>query len=91
MSTGEGKAWYEVLNLDKNGEVPLNIVLFRAKATAQEEGGPARLAQAINATRQIYVSPAKAAVRLAVSNWMTGLHGDEDFERLFARFWRTLQ
>ncbi|KAF8321976.1 pyridoxal phosphate-dependent transferase [Cantharellus anzutake] len=61
--------------------VPLNVVLFRAKGgqscpaiyDPSKPEGPARLVQAINATRKVYVSPALNAVRMAVSNWMTGL------------------
>ena len=72
--------------------VPLNIILFRARSgsspsifdPSQPESSP-RLVHAINATRKLYVSPAKNAVRIAISNWMTGLtvggNGvDMDFE-----------
>ena len=75
--------------------VPLNIVLFRARDV---EGVPERyksrsssasrsLITDINALKEIYVSPGVymdggGAVRIAVSNWMTGYddHG-EDLER----------
>ena len=74
---------YEVQNLDKTGDVPLNVVLFRAMGD-NDGTGAARLAQAINATRLMYVSPGKGAVRLAVSNWMTGL-GDDDEDFVIVR------
>ena len=91
MSSGEGSKWYEVLNLSlslssvspSEAVVPLNIVLFRARAgpqcpsiysPASSDGlGSSRLVRAINDTRRLYVSPAENAVRIAVSNWMTGL------------------
>lgn len=100
--TGGGR-WYEVMNATEldvsDGQlvVPLNVVLFRARArsnppvTADADPIPAdfdpslpdglsstRLVQAINATRAMYVSPAKNAVRLAVSNWMTGLRKNDE-------------
>jgi hypothetical protein len=63
--------------------VPLNIVLFRARdgpqcpsifsPTSPDGLGSSRLVRAINDTRRLYVSPARNAVRIAVSNWMTGL------------------
>jgi hypothetical protein len=92
-----GARWFEVLNAvekdDVGGDlvVPLNVVLFRARArltsspysvpTRFDPSHPdglasARLVQSINDSRCMYVSPAKNAVRLAVSNWMTGLRRD---------------
>ncbi|KAF9517184.1 hypothetical protein BS47DRAFT_1389988 [Hydnum rufescens UP504] len=63
--------------------VPLNIVLFRARPgplcpaifshTSSDGLGSSRLVRAINDTRRLYVSPSMNAVRIAVSNWMTGL------------------
>lgn len=67
------------------GIVPLNIVLFAPSptshlhASAQQSGKDAGavLAAAINGTREMYVTGTKwmgrGAVRLAVSNWRTGL------------------
>lgn len=94
MSEGEGKEWYEVLNatydMDHSGHraavVPLNIVLFRARGPTPALFGPnevdglgsIRLVQAVNATRKMYVSPGKGGVRLAVSNWMTGLRTNDE-------------
>jgi hypothetical protein len=64
--------------------VPLNIVLFRARATCPIPSfrpGPnnprasINLLEAINSSGKMYVSPgANGALRLAVSNWMTGLY-----------------
>ncbi|KAF8752520.1 Pyridoxal-dependent decarboxylase conserved domain [Rhizoctonia solani] len=91
MHTGPGSKWYQVLNVD-TGAVPdnvdLNIVLFRAKSgcgakiyAPENPTGSSMLVNAINETRRIYVTPSVGsdglgAIRLAVSNWMTGL-GDE--------------
>ncbi|KAG8704049.1 hypothetical protein FRC09_003801 [Ceratobasidium sp. 395] len=89
MHTGPGSKWYEVLNANTGfvpGKVDLNVVLFRARegcGILELEGGlgGANLIKAINRTRRMYVSPGiGGAVRLAVSNWMTGLSGGhEDF------------
>lgn len=84
MHTGPGSRWYRVLNVDTGAvpsQVDLNVVLFRAKDdcgvdsyTSRNPAGSAVLVNAINGTRKMYVSPgAGGAVRLAVSNWMTGL------------------
>ncbi|KAG8720320.1 hypothetical protein FRC09_009763 [Ceratobasidium sp. 395] len=91
MHTGPGSKWYEVLNANTGfvpGKVDLNVILFRAREACgilEFEGGHggANLIKAINGTRKMYVSPGiGGAVRLAVSNWMTGLsgggHGDFD-------------
>lgn len=59
--------------------VPLNIILFRAREGSKlyHSKGSSLLIKAINDTRKMYVSPGKdGAVRLAVSNWMTGLRTD---------------
>ncbi len=63
-------------------EVPLNIVLFRARSRDKYTTHTA-LVGAINATRRMYVSgtvwEGQGAVRVAVSNWRTGTgDGDED-------------
>ena len=93
MSEGEGSTWYEVLNASYNPKsplpqssapspkstglvVPLNIVLFRAHGSTQ--AGLPQLIQAINSTRRMYVSPGAGGIRLAVSNWMTGLRQDDE-------------
>jgi len=80
--------WYEVLNLTREGKdgqktVPLNVVLFRARAGAAPAAylhpshGSPLLCKAINATRRMYTSPTVyqgvAAVRIAISNWGTEL------------------
>ena len=58
------------------GIVPLNIVLFAPSPTSHLHAS-AVLAAAINGTREMYVTGTKwmgrGAVRLAVSNWRTGL------------------
>ncbi|KAG9100247.1 hypothetical protein FS749_015885 [Ceratobasidium sp. UAMH 11750] len=90
MHTGPGSRWYEVLNADTGavpGKVDLNVILFRARegcSVPEFEGaaGGGRLIKAINETKKMYVSPGiGGTVRLAVSNWMTGLsgEGEEDF------------
>ncbi|CUA77030.1 hypothetical protein RSOLAG22IIIB_06466 [Rhizoctonia solani] len=91
MYTGPGSKWYQVLNIDTGtvpGQVDLNIILFRAKSgcgldvyASENPTGSSMLVNTINETRRIYVTPSVGsdglgAVRLAVSNWMTGL-GDE--------------
>ncbi|CEL56909.1 hypothetical protein RSOLAG1IB_08187 [Rhizoctonia solani AG-1 IB] len=91
MHTGPGSKWYRVLNVDTGavpGTIDLNIVLFRAKSDCgagvyapENPSGSSTLVSAINETRKIYVTPSAGsdgvgAIRLAVSNWMTGL-GDE--------------
>ncbi|CAE6461896.1 unnamed protein product [Rhizoctonia solani] len=91
MHTGPGSKWYQVLNADTGavpGQVDLNIILFRAKSgcgvdvyALKNPVGSSMLVNAINETRRIYVTPSVGsdglgAIRLAVSNWMTGL-GDE--------------
>jgi len=90
MSYGDGKGWYEVLNLfeptrNKFGEmemnVPLNIVLFRASESCPVEkfrpstpDSGRELLHAINADREVFVTPGpNGTLRVAVSNWMTGL------------------
>ncbi|KAH7337233.1 pyridoxal phosphate-dependent transferase [Rhizoctonia solani] len=91
MHTGPGSKWYQVLNADTGavlGQVDLSIILFRAKSNCGVDAygpknptGSSTLVNAINETRRIYVTPSVGsdglgAIRLAVSNWMTGL-GDE--------------
>ncbi|PWN30957.1 PLP-dependent transferase [Jaminaea rosea] len=86
MRGSEGREWYEVLTpecgqMDKGkmhepqpwrGEWATTVVLFRGRAVEAAE-----LIARIKATRMLYVSPTswggKGAVRLAVSNWRTGL------------------
>lgn len=69
----------------ENPIVPLNIVLFAPSSTSKIASG-ADLADAINATRKMYVTGTKwrgrSAVRLAVSNWRTGLGGAEEVKRI---------
>ncbi|KAG8935813.1 hypothetical protein FRC02_006363 [Tulasnella sp. 418] len=73
-----GQESYELLNGNEEGEVPLNVVLFRGRKEGMD------LEKAINERGKIYVTGTKwegrSAVRLAVSNWKTGLDGNEDFE-----------
>lgn len=86
-STTGGARWYEVLNASfSEGQagaqvVPLNIVLFRARESSvlYQPDSSSKLIQAINDTRNLYVSPGKdGAARLAVSNWLTGLRRNEE-------------
>ncbi|CAG8618215.1 16435_t:CDS:2, partial [Acaulospora colombiana] len=71
--------------------VPLNVVLFRPKDGAnvpqvyrssmhtQPNGASAALIRDINATKKMYVTPGGypgGAIRIAVSNWMTGYQDD---------------
>lgn len=83
---------YELLNFSPHGIealVPLNIVLFRGSPSSpfspSDAQASARLTEKINATRDIYVTGTKwrgeGAIRLAVSNWRTGLDNDE-FEKV---------
>lgn len=69
--------------------VPLNIVLFSGSETSayppSDPTSSARLTAAINGTGKMYVSATRwrgqGAVRVAVSNWMTGLDGtDSDLD-----------
>jgi glutamate/tyrosine decarboxylase-like PLP-dependent enzyme len=98
MHTGPGSKWYQVLNIETGailGQVDLNVILFRAKDDCgvgmyapRNPTGSSALVSAINETRRMYVTPSvgsdgRGAVRIAVSNWMTGLRrGEEvnDFE-----------
>jgi hypothetical protein len=71
-----GARYYTLLNgRSTPPTVPLNIVLFRARPETRFSTGQG-LVDAINASRQIYVSgtawDGKPAVRVAVSNWRTG-------------------
>ncbi|KAJ3219983.1 hypothetical protein HDU67_007716 [Dinochytrium kinnereticum] len=68
-----------------DGEVPINIVLFAAKKGrfCDEVKGGMELADAINVTGRMFVSATvwrgRSAVRIAVSNWRTGMgEGAED-------------
>lgn len=90
MESEEGKGYYEVLNLRK-GTTPLNMLLFRAGVRnpikAYHGGhGSVALIKAINDTRKMQVTPGQGegAVRIAVSNWSTGVfeseEGKGDFE-----------
>ncbi|PVG01385.1 PLP-dependent transferase [Serendipita vermifera] len=76
--------------------VPLNVVLFRpsdfgdvpqvyrSSTYAQPNGACAALIRDINATKKMYVTPGSypgGAIRIAVSNWMTGYNDDgQDLE-----------
>jgi glutamate/tyrosine decarboxylase-like PLP-dependent enzyme len=88
----QGSTSYELLNPSPKGVesiVPLNIVLFRGSASSHfppsQEGSSTKLTEAINLTRRIYVTGTKwrgqGAIRLAVSNWRTGLN-ENDFEEV---------
>jgi len=81
---------YELLNPSPPGMdtiIPLNIVLFRGSAHSpfpcSDAQSSANLTEKINATRRIYVTGTKwrgeGAIRLAISNWRTGLDA-MDFE-----------
>lgn len=90
MHTGPGSKYYTVLNANTGsvkGTVDLNIILFRAKSDcgvdAYAGNGSGVLVSAINDTRDMYVTPSSGsdgvgAIRLAVSNWMTGREGGND-------------
>lgn len=66
------------------------VVFFRAHPvncpieSFKGKSGHLSLVHAIKQTRQVYVSPGSlgefGGVRIAVSNWSTGLNGDNDFE-----------
>jgi glutamate/tyrosine decarboxylase-like PLP-dependent enzyme len=66
------------------------VVFFRAHPVTcpiesfKGKFGHLSLAQAIKQTRKVYVSPGSlgvtGGVRIAVSNWSTGLNGNKDFE-----------
>ncbi|KAI8854566.1 pyridoxal phosphate-dependent transferase [Chytridium lagenaria] len=91
-----GKQGYKALfkrNVDfsRDDGVLINIVLFAASECApevfrDEKTGGAKLAAAINALGKIYVTATvwkgRSAVRIAVSNWRTGLkvHDDVDMD-----------
>ncbi|KAF8585064.1 PLP-dependent transferase [Ramaria rubella] len=87
MGSPQGKGYYEVLNLRKSWTdpekgvrtTPLNMLLFRAASTNpvktyRDEGGATLLVRAINESRKVQVTPGAGAVRIAVSNWCTGLY-----------------
>lgn len=81
---------------ETNLTVPLNVILFRAldnhlvpekfRLSPSNCGNPsAALVHAINRKRGIYVSPGAyrgGAVRIAVSNWITGLEDDGEDLRI---------
>lgn len=83
-----GGQWYTVVNADPTDSVPLNIILFRAKVNTpfppSDATATPRLLHAINSQRLIYVTATSwegvGALRIAVSNWRTGLEGARDFE-----------
>lgn len=90
-----GGKWYTVVNAvdspndpTKTARVPLNIVMFRGSEVSDfsptEPTSTTRLLHAINRQRLIYVTPTSwagvGALRIAVSNWRTGLDGEGDFE-----------
>jgi len=66
--------------------VPLNVVLFRAKDTCPVErfrpshpDAGFQLLEAINKDQKIFLTPGpNGMLRLAVSNWLTGLDQDKD-------------
>jgi glutamate/tyrosine decarboxylase-like PLP-dependent enzyme len=81
----EGAGW-EVLTPPDGFDV-MNIVLFAPSgncpnARLLEKDGVMEARQQINSTKEIYVSPTRwrgrPALRLAISNWMTG---PEDLEK----------
>lgn len=61
----------------------------------ESQSGYLALIQAIKETRKIYVSPGSlqgiGGVRIAVSNWSTGLNGDKDFEITTAALLQVMQ
>jgi hypothetical protein len=88
-----GGKWYTVVNATNHPtgpsaiSVPLNIVMFRGSQDSEfppsDPTSTTRLLHAINRQRLIYVTPTSWAgvgsLRIAVSNWRTGLDGDGDF------------
>jgi hypothetical protein len=84
----QGGQWYTVINADPNHSVPLNIVLFRSRPDTpfppHDAASTPRLLHAINSQRLIYVTATSwegvGALRIAVSNWRTGLEGDADYD-----------
>jgi glutamate/tyrosine decarboxylase-like PLP-dependent enzyme len=96
----DASPFYELMNRsspkalenDSKAIVPMNIVLFRGSpenifSPSDPECGT-KLAAAINATREMYVTATKwrgnSAVRLAVSNWRSGGPGELDIlKRVF--------
>lgn len=86
-----GGQWYTVINIEPStATVPLNIVLFRGKEETpfppSDAKSTPRLLHAINSQRLVYVTATSwegvGALRIAVSNWRTGLEGDQDYEVL---------
>lgn len=80
-----GGSYYQLLNHTPTSprSVPLNIILFRARPTTRlSDSSAPSLVAAINANRQIYVSgttwDGAPAVRMAVSNWRTGVKEGRD-------------
>lgn len=87
----EGGRWYTVINIETTtASLPLNIVLFRAKEETpfppSDSTSTPRLLHAINTQRLVYVTATSwdgvGALRIAVSNWRTGLEGNGDYEAL---------
>lgn len=87
----EGGRWYTVINIETTtASLPLNIVLFRAKEETpfppSDSTSTPRLLHAINSQRLVYVTATSwdvvGALRIAVSNWRTGLEGNGDYEAL---------
>ncbi|WWD22041.1 hypothetical protein CI109_106529 [Kwoniella shandongensis] len=85
--------YYELLNptppsFQVDAVIPSNIVLFRSTSSSpfspDDPTSSARLVKAINGSRKMYVSGTKwrgvGAVRIAVSNWRTGVEGEGDWE-----------
>ncbi|WVQ79331.1 hypothetical protein IAT38_001428 [Cryptococcus sp. DSM 104549] len=68
--------------------IPSNIVLFAPSSSSPfpptDPLASTRLVKAINSSRKMYVSGTKwrgvGAVRMAVSNWRTGVEGEGDWE-----------
>jgi hypothetical protein len=77
-----------VLAAEPEAIIPMNIVLFcgspQSAFPEDEPGASAKLVNAINGTRRIYVTGTKwrgkGAIRLAVSNWRTGAGGEDEWQ-----------
>jgi glutamate/tyrosine decarboxylase-like PLP-dependent enzyme len=87
MREGNGSKYYQVLTPSTDFKV-LNILLFTSISRPGSNPGSVEvLRQMINQTGKMYVTQTiwrrRGAIRLAVSNWMTGLKhetGEDDFE-----------
>lgn len=78
------------------------VIFFRAHSVhcpvesfKESQSGHIALVQAIKETKKIYVSPGTlqgiGGVRIAVSNWSTGLNGEKDFEITTAALLQVMQ